>query len=148
MNIALPPLHIRHHGVRSNHPTGCCNFCCHPEFSACVATTLRAAVIFVVTLSSRRQSGRGKGAGTSPNVITFSLSANVTLIRWYGFHTRCVCVAISCCTLVTRQEYADVLAAFRISTPKTPRTTNSTSAHGLADERERKREGEGERRCP
>jgi len=49
---------------------------------------------------------------------------------------------------MTRQEYAYVLAAFRISAPKAPRTTNSTSAHGLADEREREREREREIRCP
>ena len=47
--------------------------------------------------------------------------------------------------LLTRQEYTDLLAAFRISIPKTPRTTNSTLTHGLADEREREREREREK---
>jgi len=78
-------------------------------------------------------------AGTSPNVITPSSSANLILIRWYGFHTRCVCEAISSCTLMARQEYTGLLAALRISIPKTPRTTNSTSAHGLSKEREREK---------
>ena len=61
---------------------------------ACNGTALR----YLQPVRFGRQSGRRKVAGTCTNVITPRSSASVILIRWYGFHTRCVCVAISCCT--------------------------------------------------
>lgn len=50
-----------------------------------------------------------------------------------------VCVAILCCTLVTRQQYTDVLDSFRISKPKNTQNNKQYVSPQFVEKRERER---------